>query len=420
MFTFTLDILEDYCMIRGYQFCRLDGSTELADRESQIADFSAEGSSKFIFLISTKAGGLGINLVSANHVILYDSDWNPQTDLQAMDRAYRIGQKKKVYVYRLITHQTIEEKMIERQAIKLKLDQIIIQQGKHAALSNNLSKDEYEKILLHGAAMIIEQKKQGLHDEEIDVDKIIEEGEKKFHQLRDEANTQADKIKNCFDFSYNEIDMFQFKDENYKEKREQMRQLIVDEQTKKMMQQQENFQTERAKRNAVMRSQQSMEQMSFAKETRPRKDNYEPGKTKGRLIPLVHEFQFIENFEEVKEYVEFLRQKQNEYKKITEEEQELLEKYVSTGFSKWTKSEYHKFLKGFRKYGLSDVRRITKMVETKTTEEVQDYMNVFTVRFRELKEKEEILKKLNQMSLDENTAKTIEEFDITKNYAMLL
>lgn len=77
MFTFTLDILEDYCMIRGYQFCRLDGSTELADRESQIADFSAEGSSKFIFLISTKAGGLGINLVSANHVILYDSDWNP-------------------------------------------------------------------------------------------------------------------------------------------------------------------------------------------------------------------------------------------------------------------------------------------------------------------------------------------------------
>ncbi len=71
--------------------------------------------------------------------------------------------------------------------------------------------------------MIIEQKKQGLHDEEIDVDKIIEEGEKKFHQLKDEANTQADKIKNCFDFSYNEIDMFQFKDENYKEKREQMK-----------------------------------------------------------------------------------------------------------------------------------------------------------------------------------------------------
>jgi len=73
-------------------------------------------------LISTRAGGLGINLMSANHVIIYDSDWNPQVDLQAMDRAHRIGQKKNVYVYRLISIQTVEEKIIERQAIKLKLD----------------------------------------------------------------------------------------------------------------------------------------------------------------------------------------------------------------------------------------------------------------------------------------------------------
>ena len=73
-------------------------------------------------MISTRAGGLGINLMSANHVIIYDSDWNPQVDLQAMDRAHRIGQKKNVYVYRLISIQTVEEKIIERQAIKLKLD----------------------------------------------------------------------------------------------------------------------------------------------------------------------------------------------------------------------------------------------------------------------------------------------------------
>ena len=67
-----------------------------------------------MFLISTRAGGLGLNLMSANHVVLYDSDWNPQVDLQAMDRAHRIGQTKKVYVYRLITKDTVEEKMIER------------------------------------------------------------------------------------------------------------------------------------------------------------------------------------------------------------------------------------------------------------------------------------------------------------------
>jgi SWI/SNF-related matrix-associated actin-dependent regulator of chromatin subfamily A member 5 len=76
----------------------------------------------FVFLISTKAGGLGINLVSANHVVIYDSDFNPQNDLQAMDRAHRIGQKKQVNVYRLVCRDTIEEKMIKRQAIKLKLD----------------------------------------------------------------------------------------------------------------------------------------------------------------------------------------------------------------------------------------------------------------------------------------------------------
>ena len=79
-----------------------------------MEQFTAVNSSKFIFLLSTRAGGLGINLSTADTVILYDSDWNPQVDLQAMDRAHRIGQKNKVNVYRLITEDTIEEKIIER------------------------------------------------------------------------------------------------------------------------------------------------------------------------------------------------------------------------------------------------------------------------------------------------------------------
>ena len=95
--------------------------------------------------------------MSANHVILYDSDWNPQVDLQAMDRAHRIGQKKKVYVYRLITKSTVEEQILERQAIRLKLDQIVIQSGKVAS-QKALTKEEYEKILIHGAAEILQQK----------------------------------------------------------------------------------------------------------------------------------------------------------------------------------------------------------------------------------------------------------------------
>lgn len=85
-------------------------------------------------MLSTRAGGLGINLATADVVILYDSDWNPQMDLQAMDRAHRIGQLKEVRVFRLITENTVEEKIVERAEVKLRLDKLVIQQGKVSIL----------------------------------------------------------------------------------------------------------------------------------------------------------------------------------------------------------------------------------------------------------------------------------------------
>lgn len=91
-----LDILEDFCNYRQLNYCRLDGNTSLEDREQQIDEFVRPDSKINIFLISTRAGGLGLNLMTANIVVLYDSDWNPQVDLQAMDRAHRIGQTKVV------------------------------------------------------------------------------------------------------------------------------------------------------------------------------------------------------------------------------------------------------------------------------------------------------------------------------------
>ncbi len=102
----------------------------------------AEGSPKFIFLLSTRAGGLGINLTAADTVVIYDSDFNPQMDLQAMDRAHRIGQKSNVNVYRLITENTIEEKIVERQRIKLSLDSVVIQQQKNSQKNKALTKEE--------------------------------------------------------------------------------------------------------------------------------------------------------------------------------------------------------------------------------------------------------------------------------------
>lgn len=86
-----LDILDDFLRFRGYRYCRIDGQTSANDREIRIEEFQREDSEKQVFILSTRAGGLGINLHSANIVIIFDSDWNPQVDLQAIDRAHRIG-----------------------------------------------------------------------------------------------------------------------------------------------------------------------------------------------------------------------------------------------------------------------------------------------------------------------------------------
>ncbi|KAH7649882.1 SWI SNF2 like ATpase and a Myb domain [Cryptosporidium bovis] len=124
-----LDIIDDYVRWCGYPYCRIDGSTPGIERQERIDLFNENGSDKLIFLLSTRAGGIGINLATADVVILFDSDFNPQIDLQAMDRAHRIGQKKPVTVYRFVTEKTVEERIVERAAKKLKLDSLIIQQG---------------------------------------------------------------------------------------------------------------------------------------------------------------------------------------------------------------------------------------------------------------------------------------------------
>ena len=97
-FTYSLDIIEDYCNERGWIYTRLDGSTPRAQRNYRVNKFNQPGSNIFIFLMSTRSGGLGINLQTADTCILFDSDWNPQPDIQAMARVHRIGQKKTVHV----------------------------------------------------------------------------------------------------------------------------------------------------------------------------------------------------------------------------------------------------------------------------------------------------------------------------------
>lgn len=114
-FTRTLDILEDYLDYRQWPYLRLDGAMSLEDREQSVRSFNEPGSHFNVFLLSTRAGGLGLNLASANTVVLYDSEWNPFMDLQAADRAHRIGQQRPVTVYRLITDGTLEIMIHRRQ-----------------------------------------------------------------------------------------------------------------------------------------------------------------------------------------------------------------------------------------------------------------------------------------------------------------
>jgi ATP-dependent DNA helicase len=133
-FKTTLDIIQSYAShLRGWTCCRIDGSISQAERSEQIKAFNTDEEYK-LFLLSTRAGGQGINLVAADTVILFDSDWNPQQDLQAMDRAHRIGQTRPVIVYRLATRGTVEETLLLKADGKRRLEKLVIQKGKFKSL----------------------------------------------------------------------------------------------------------------------------------------------------------------------------------------------------------------------------------------------------------------------------------------------
>ncbi|XP_071600833.1 chromatin-remodeling ATPase INO80 [Heliangelus exortis] len=123
-----IDLLEEYMVYRKHTYMRLDGSSKISERRDMVADFQNRNDI-FVFLLSTRAGGLGINLTAADTVIFYDSDWNPTVDQQAMDRAHRLGQTKQVTVYRLICKGTIEERILQRAKEKSEIQRMVISGG---------------------------------------------------------------------------------------------------------------------------------------------------------------------------------------------------------------------------------------------------------------------------------------------------
>lgn len=172
-----LDILEDYLCQRRYPFERIDGRVRGNLRQAAIDRFSKPDSDRFVFLLCTRAGGLGINLTAADTVIIFDSDWNPQNDLQAQARCHRIGQKKSVKVYRLICRNTYEREMFDRASLKLGLDKAVLQSinSQKNINDNQMSKKEIEDLLRKGAyGALMDDDNAGDKFCEEDIDMILQ------------------------------------------------------------------------------------------------------------------------------------------------------------------------------------------------------------------------------------------------------
>jgi ATP-dependent DNA helicase len=169
-----LDLLETYCEeLRGWPTCRIDGSIAQSDRQEQILSFNEVDSETRVFLLSTRAGGQGINLAAADTVLLFDSDWNPQQDLQAQDRAHRIGQTRPVIVYRFATKGTVEQMLLEKADSKRRLEKLVISKGRFKSMrggdGGGADFAELQRLLAQadGERIDVEEGKRLLSDEDL-------------------------------------------------------------------------------------------------------------------------------------------------------------------------------------------------------------------------------------------------------------
>ncbi|GMT16754.1 hypothetical protein PFISCL1PPCAC_8051, partial [Pristionchus fissidentatus] len=144
-----LDVLEDFCEGEGYKFERIDGGITGQSRQDAIDRFNQPGAQQFVFLLSTRAGGLGINLATADTVIIYDSDWNPHNDIQAFSRAHRIGQQNKVMIYRFVTRNSVEERITSVAKKKMLLTHLVVRAG-IGQKGPSMSKTELDDVLRWG------------------------------------------------------------------------------------------------------------------------------------------------------------------------------------------------------------------------------------------------------------------------------
>ncbi|GAA5976220.1 hypothetical protein JCM11641_001086 [Rhodosporidiobolus odoratus] len=403
-----LDILEDFCLFREYQYCRLDGGTAHEDRMEQIDAYNVPGSEKFIFLLTTRAGGLGINLVSADIVVLYDSDWNPQADLQAMDRAHRIGQTKQVYVYRFVTENAVEEKVLERAAQKLRLDQLVIQQGRAQQAIKAPGKDDLVEMIQHGADKIIDSSIQMNVDD--DIEEIINRGQAKTQELNSKfASLNFDQLQ-IFNAQGGGQTTTQWEGEEYggRKKLGGAGMLWI----------------EPTKRERKVTSTYSVD--GYYKANMPGSRAAGPRRPRGPRRVAADDFKFLpQEFQDLHEKEllwhkktknlaaelrvdpkmsaeELEAERQTEQEAIdnavelTEEEQKEKEELKDLGFSNWIKREFQGFVRGMEMYGRDDFEGIQREIPSKSVAEIKEYSEVFWERYQEVEEHERILEKVKR------------------------
>ena len=184
-----LDVLEDFLEYCGYKYERIDGGITGNDRQDAIDRFNAPGAQQFCFLLSTRAGGLGINLATADTVVIYDSDWNPHNDIQAFSRAHRIGQKTKVMIYRFVTRNSVEERIAQVAKKKMMLTHLVVRPGIGGSAEANknangdkknsgaMSKKELDDILKFGTEELFkddENEENKIHYDDAAVDMLLD------------------------------------------------------------------------------------------------------------------------------------------------------------------------------------------------------------------------------------------------------
>ncbi|KAI3380727.1 hypothetical protein SNEBB_001549 [Seison nebaliae] len=379
-FVIMLNIIEDYLIMRKFKYARIDGGTNYEDRQNFIDEYNKPDSSLFIFIISTRAGGLGINLATADTVIFYDSDYNPQIDLQATDRAHRIGQKNIVKVFRLLSEHSVDERTMQLAEKKLRLDHVIIQNGR----SDNsdivkLNKETLLSVIRCGAQQLF-CGDDNTTITDTDLDDVLKRGEER---TRNEKN-EMDKL------SENELKNFAFDNENYN------------------MYMFEGMDYKDCKYNND-----GNDLISSSKRTRKivggSNDDYFKLLNQ---VPIV-DFQFFPpqlaqlqkmEFDYFKKMNDFLIEEELSEKErmdiinsrpLTEEEQIQKQNFISQGFTTWTRREFTKFIQLNEKFGRNNVK-VLEEIPSKKTDEIREYHTVFWKRYKEIDGHEKIIEQIER------------------------